>query len=88
MITFDVSTSKQTLAAARMLTSTGPVGQTHWGDSTANNSSSGTQSADAQLKVIDSLHTIYTFLFVFEVIVSYVYIVAFIFFCLSNLRLR
>ncbi|KAG6581502.1 Protein MOR1, partial [Cucurbita argyrosperma subsp. sororia] len=40
----------ETLAAARMLTSTGPVGQTHWGDSTANNSSSGTQSADAQLK--------------------------------------
>uniref|UniRef100_A0A9I9CQR2 Protein MOR1 n=1 Tax=Cucumis melo TaxID=3656 RepID=A0A9I9CQR2_CUCME len=40
----------ETLAAARMLTSTGPVGQTHWGDSTANNASSGTQSADAQLK--------------------------------------
>lgn len=45
----------QTLAAARMLTSTGPVGQTHWGDSTANNSSSGTQSADAQLKVYPSI---------------------------------
>ncbi|KAH9626996.1 hypothetical protein KSS87_017847 [Heliosperma pusillum] len=41
----------QTLAAARMLTPTGPVGQTHWGDSTANNSSSTTHSADAQLKV-------------------------------------
>jgi len=42
----------QTLAAARMLTPTGPVGQTHWGDSTANNPSSATHSADAQLKVI------------------------------------
>ncbi|XP_074272176.1 protein MOR1-like isoform X2 [Silene latifolia] len=40
----------QTLAAARMLTPTGPVGQTHWGDSTANNSSSTNHSADAQLK--------------------------------------
>ncbi|KAJ0083103.1 hypothetical protein Patl1_11638 [Pistacia atlantica] len=40
----------ETLAAARMLTSTGPVGQTHWGDSAANNSSSATNSADAQLK--------------------------------------
>ncbi|CAI0393663.1 unnamed protein product [Linum tenue] len=40
----------ETLAAARMLTSTGPVGQTHWGDSTANNASSATHSADAQLK--------------------------------------
>ncbi|XP_043808060.1 protein MOR1 isoform X2 [Manihot esculenta] len=40
----------ETLAAARMLTATGPVGQTHWGDSAANNSSSATHSADAQLK--------------------------------------
>ncbi|XP_050225850.1 protein MOR1 isoform X2 [Mercurialis annua] len=40
----------ETLAAARMLTSTGPVGQTHWGDSTANNPSSAPHSADAQLK--------------------------------------
>ncbi|KMT04298.1 hypothetical protein BVRB_8g183730 [Beta vulgaris subsp. vulgaris] len=40
----------QTLAAARMLTPAGPVGQTHWGDSTANNPSSATHSADAQLK--------------------------------------
>ncbi|WCJ24432.1 ARM repeat superfamily protein [Euphorbia peplus] len=40
----------ETLAAARMLTSTGPVGQTHWGDSAANNASSATHSADAQLK--------------------------------------
>ncbi|XP_057538805.1 protein MOR1-like isoform X2 [Amaranthus tricolor] len=40
----------QTLAAARMLTPTGPVGQTHWGDSTANNPPSTTHSADAQLK--------------------------------------
>ncbi|KAL4563558.1 hypothetical protein LXL04_027601 [Taraxacum kok-saghyz] len=37
----------QTLAAAKMLTPSGPVGQTHWGDSMANNP---THSADAQLK--------------------------------------
>lgn len=35
-----------------MLTPSGPVGQTHWGDSTANNPSSATHSADAQLKVM------------------------------------
>ncbi|KAG2691631.1 hypothetical protein I3843_08G016800 [Carya illinoinensis] len=40
----------ETLAAARMLTSSGPGGQTHWGDSAANNPSSGTHSADSQLK--------------------------------------
>ncbi|XP_073058654.1 protein MOR1 isoform X1 [Primulina eburnea] len=40
----------QTLAAARMLTPSGPVGQTHWTDSTANNSAPATHSADAQLK--------------------------------------
>ncbi|PIN16310.1 Microtubule-associated protein [Handroanthus impetiginosus] len=40
----------QTLAAARMLTPTGPVGQTHWSDSTANNPAPTTHSADAQLK--------------------------------------
>ncbi|CAK9152494.1 unnamed protein product [Ilex paraguariensis] len=40
----------QTLAAARMLTPSGPVGQTHWGDSVANNSSPANHSADAQLK--------------------------------------
>ncbi|KAI9124426.1 hypothetical protein K1719_004348 [Acacia pycnantha] len=40
----------ETLAAARMLTATGPGGQAHWGDSAANNSASGTHSADAQLK--------------------------------------
>ncbi|KAH9747549.1 protein MOR1 [Citrus sinensis] len=40
----------ETLAAARMLTSTGPGGQTHWGDSAANNPTSATNSADAQLK--------------------------------------
>lgn len=40
----------ETLAAARMLTSSGPGGQTHWGDSVANNPSSGAHSADAQLK--------------------------------------
>lgn len=42
----------QTLAAARMLTPSGPIGQTHWGDSTANNPSPPTHSADAQLKVM------------------------------------
>ncbi|KAJ6332600.1 hypothetical protein OIU77_008628 [Salix suchowensis] len=40
----------ETLAAARMLTSTAPVGQNHWGDSVANNSSPATHSAEAQLK--------------------------------------
>ncbi|KAK7391401.1 hypothetical protein VNO78_19817 [Psophocarpus tetragonolobus] len=40
----------ETLAAARMLTASGPGGQNHWGDSATNNSVSGTQSADAQLK--------------------------------------
>ncbi|KAK2973970.1 hypothetical protein RJ640_030149 [Escallonia rubra] len=40
----------QTLAAARMLTPSGPVGQTHWGDSTANNSAPSSHSSDAQLK--------------------------------------
>ncbi|KAL3851295.1 hypothetical protein ACJIZ3_013177 [Penstemon smallii] len=40
----------QTLAAARMLTPSGPVGQTHWSDSTANNPAPPTHSADAQLK--------------------------------------
>ncbi|KAL8032653.1 hypothetical protein ABFX02_13G110200 [Erythranthe guttata] len=40
----------QTLAAARMLTPSGPAGQTHWSDSTANNPAPTAQSADAQLK--------------------------------------
>nr|KAJ0190698.1 hypothetical protein LSAT_V11C800423650 [Lactuca sativa] len=40
----------QTLAAARMLTPAGPVGQTHWGDSMANYLMPVTHSADAQLK--------------------------------------
>ncbi|KAM7525117.1 hypothetical protein LguiA_015019 [Lonicera macranthoides] len=41
----------QTLAAARMLTPSGPVGQTHWGDSAANNSAPpASHSADSQLK--------------------------------------
>ncbi|KAK8641658.1 hypothetical protein V6N13_011042 [Hibiscus sabdariffa] len=39
----------ETLAAARMLTSTGP-GQTHWGDSGVNNAAPASNSADAQLK--------------------------------------
>lgn len=41
-----------------MLTSTGPGGQTHWGDSAANNPTSATNSADAQLKV-----SFYSFIF-------------------------
>ncbi|GKF08711.1 hypothetical protein Tco_0042935, partial [Tanacetum coccineum] len=40
-----------TLAAARMLTPTGPTGQTHWGDSMANNPMPAAHSTDAQLKV-------------------------------------
>ncbi|XP_058079545.1 protein MOR1-like [Magnolia sinica] len=40
----------QTLAAARMLTPSGAVGQTHWGDSAPNGPSPTTHSADAQLK--------------------------------------
>ncbi|CAL0321285.1 unnamed protein product [Lupinus luteus] len=40
----------ETLAAARMLTASGPGGQNHWGDSATNNSASGTHSDDAQLK--------------------------------------
>ncbi|KAL3643399.1 Protein MICROTUBULE ORGANIZATION 1 [Castilleja foliolosa] len=40
----------QTLAAARMLTPSGPGGQTHWSNSTANNPAPAAQSADSQLK--------------------------------------
>ncbi|GKC08052.1 hypothetical protein Tco_0999662, partial [Tanacetum coccineum] len=40
-----------TLAAARMLTLTGPTGQTHWGDSMANNPMPAANFADVQLKV-------------------------------------
>lgn len=40
----------QTLAAAKMLTPSVPVGQTHWSDSIANNPSPTSHSADAQLK--------------------------------------
>ncbi|XP_020695563.1 protein MOR1 isoform X2 [Dendrobium catenatum] len=40
----------QTLAAARMLTPTGPIGQTHWGDAVSNNTTATTHSTDAQLK--------------------------------------
>ncbi|XP_057470901.1 protein MOR1-like isoform X2 [Actinidia eriantha] len=40
----------QTLAAARMLTPAGPVGQTHWRDSATNNPSPANHSAEAQLK--------------------------------------
>ncbi|XP_062207239.1 protein MOR1 [Phragmites australis] len=40
----------QTLAAARMLTPSGPMGQTHWGDAASNSPNPSTHSADAQLK--------------------------------------
>ncbi|XP_057847026.2 protein MOR1 isoform X2 [Cryptomeria japonica] len=40
----------QTMAAARMLTPSGPVGQSHWGDSGANSMTPAAHSADAQLK--------------------------------------
>ncbi|GER36495.1 microtubule organiziation 1 family protein [Striga asiatica] len=40
----------QTLAAARMLTPSVPVGQTHWNDSIANNPAPAAHSADSQLK--------------------------------------
>ncbi|CAA7389138.1 unnamed protein product [Spirodela intermedia] len=40
----------QTLAAARMLTPSVPMGQSHWGDSASNSPASTTHSADAQLK--------------------------------------
>ncbi|KAI8000506.1 Protein MOR1 [Camellia lanceoleosa] len=45
-----VDLNLQTLAAARMLTPSVPVGQIHWGDSVAHNPSPATHSADAQLK--------------------------------------
>lgn len=48
----------QTIAAARMLTPSGSVGQTHWGDSVSNNPST-TQSADAQLKVNIFIKTVF-----------------------------
>lgn len=40
----------QTLAAARMLTPSGPMGQTHWGDAASNNANPSVYSTDAQLK--------------------------------------
>ncbi|XP_072953995.1 protein MOR1-like isoform X1 [Typha angustifolia] len=40
----------QTLAAARMLTPSGPMGQTYRGDAASNSPSPGTHSVDAQLK--------------------------------------
>ncbi|KAG0450884.1 hypothetical protein HPP92_026450 [Vanilla planifolia] len=40
----------QTLAAARMLTPTGSIGQAHWGDAASNNNTAPAHSADAQLK--------------------------------------
>ncbi|RWW13448.1 hypothetical protein GW17_00022821 [Ensete ventricosum] len=41
----------QTLAAARMLTPSGPMGQTNWGDTVSNSPTPATHSADAQLKM-------------------------------------
>ncbi|KQK10308.1 protein MOR1 isoform X2 [Brachypodium distachyon] len=40
----------QTLAAARMLTPSGPMGQTHWGDAASNSPNPSIHSTDAQLK--------------------------------------
>ncbi|VAH81223.1 unnamed protein product [Triticum turgidum subsp. durum] len=40
----------QTLAAARMLTPSGPMGQTHWGDAASNTPNPSIHSTDAQLK--------------------------------------
>ncbi|CAL9209207.1 unnamed protein product [Musa hybrid cultivar] len=40
----------QTLAAARMLTPSGPMGPTNWGDTASNSPTHATHSADAQLK--------------------------------------
>ncbi|KAM3352111.1 hypothetical protein ACQJBY_023785 [Aegilops geniculata] len=40
----------QTLAAARMLTPSGPMGQTHWGDCASNTPNPSIHSTDAQLK--------------------------------------
>ncbi|KAK6932524.1 CLASP N-terminal domain [Dillenia turbinata] len=51
IILASIDLNLQTLAAARMLTPSGAVGQTHWGDSAANNPQPATHSADAQLKV-------------------------------------
>lgn len=48
---FFLTLKLQTLAAARMLTASGPGGPNHWNDSATNNSAAGTHSADAQLKV-------------------------------------
>ena len=46
----------QTLAAARMLTPSGSIGQTHWGDAASNSPNPTTHSADAQLKVLLHLY--------------------------------
>ncbi|KAJ3669122.1 hypothetical protein LUZ60_011072 [Juncus effusus] len=40
----------QTLAAARMLTPSGPMGQSHWGDAASNSPNATAHSAEAQLK--------------------------------------
>ncbi|CAA2964834.1 MOR1 isoform X1 [Olea europaea subsp. europaea] len=45
-----VDLNLQTLAAARMLTPSGPAGQNRWVDSAANSPAPATHSADAQLK--------------------------------------
>ncbi|ERN18425.1 hypothetical protein AMTR_s00965p00006920, partial [Amborella trichopoda] len=45
-----INLNLQTLAAARMLTPSGPIGQTQWGDSVYNGPSPATHSTDAQLK--------------------------------------
>ena len=51
----------QTLAVARMLAPSGPVGQSHWGDSCANSGTPTVPSADPQLKVYIQLCQIFKF---------------------------
>ncbi|ERM99305.1 hypothetical protein AMTR_s00092p00177270, partial [Amborella trichopoda] len=46
-----INLNLQTLAAARMLTPSGPIDKTQWGDSVYNGPSPATHSTDAQLKV-------------------------------------
>ncbi|GKD07061.1 protein MOR1, partial [Tanacetum coccineum] len=46
-----IDVNLQTLAAAKMLTPTGPTGQTYWGDSMANNPMPAANFVDVQLKV-------------------------------------
>ena len=51
----------QTLEVARMLAPSGPLDQSHWGDSCANSGSPAAPSVDAQLKVYIQLYQIFKF---------------------------